>query len=366
MTRALAWDFSSAGAFPQLDGFLRKIRKLPEARSILLRRQFIPLRLAFYADLWRTSAAAIGAVAEPTPDGRYRISRAGKSFLIGAKDVRLDRSQEPMLADKANTHAVFRRHGLAVPGHLLFRMQDISEAEAFLNGQTGAVVVKPADGTGAGRGVTTGLRSVEDLRAAASYAAKYNPHLLVEQQIAGQSHRLLFLDGEFLDAVRRDPPTLVADGVSTIRTLVRRENRNRLHTSPVTALSPLVIDQDARNTLAAAGFTPHFRPEFGKSFTVKLASNENAAAQNHSVRGEVHPETIRHCRELVQDLGLRFCGIDVMTTDISQPLQKTGGAYLEINTPPGIHHHYLVSEPEQAVPIAKILFDSIFERPADI
>jgi len=358
-------DVSSAEAYSQLDGLLRKIRKLPETRSILLRRRFIPLRLAFYADLWQRSAAAIGATAEPASGGGYRICRAGQSFLIGAKDVRLDREQEPALADKARTHAVFRRHGLPVPGHLAFRLQDLSRAEAFFEAQTGPVVVKPADGTGAGRGVTTGIRSATELRAAARYAAKYNPHLLVEQQIAGQSHRLLFLDGEYMDAVRRDPPVLVGDGRSTIKGLVQRENRNRLSASPITALSPLVVDQDARNTLMATGLTPDSRPASGQAVTVKQASNENAAAQNHTMHDIVHPETIRQCRELVQDLGLRFCGIDVMTTDISRTLQQTGGACLEINTPPGIHHHYLVSAPERAVPVAEILFGRLFESPAD-
>src|SRR5690606_8252789 len=38
-------------------------------------------------------------------------------------------------------------------------------------------------------------------------------------------------------------------------------------------------------------------------------------------------------------IGLDICGIDIMTSDISVPLEETGGAVLEVNAGPGFRMH---------------------------
>src|SRR5690554_422767 len=43
-------------------------------------------------------------------------------------------------------------------------------------------------------------------------------------------------------------------------------------------------------------------------------------------------------------IDLDICGIDIMTTDISKPLEETGGAVLEVNAGPGFRMHLAPSE----------------------
>jgi len=38
-------------------------------------------------------------------------------------------------------------------------------------------------------------------------------------------------------------------------------------------------------------------------------------------------------------LGLDICGIDIMAPDVSTPLNKNGGAVLEVNAAPGLRMH---------------------------
>ncbi len=66
--------------------------------------------------------------------------------------------------------------------------------------------------------------------------------------------------------------------------------------------------------------------------------------------------------KLARDLGVRFAGIDLMCSDISVPMSESGGVFNEINTTPGIHHHYLVAEPEKAVPVAELVLDYLFSH----
>ncbi len=38
--------------------------------------------------------------------------------------------------------------------------------------------------------------------------------------------------------------------------------------------------------------------------------------------------------------------------EISRPLSETGGVVNEINTTPGLHHHYLISDRSEIYPVA--------------
>ena len=54
---------------------------------------------------------------------------------------------------------------------------------------------------------------------ATALASRYGKRLLIENQAAGTMYRLLFLDGQLLDTVRRLAARVVGDGRSSIREL---------------------------------------------------------------------------------------------------------------------------------------------------
>jgi len=223
------------------------------------------------------------------------------------------------------------------------------------------VVVKPGEGTGGGRGVTTGIVTSAALKSASRHAAAFHSSLLIEEHLTGSSFRLLFLDGKFLDAVRRDPPILVGDGKSTIKRLANGENQRRRTRRPISALSALIIDRESRNTLAARGKSPHSVPNAGEAVPVKIAVNENGASQNHIVRDQVNDEIIDTAGRIVRDLGIRFAGLDVTADDISAPLAQSGAIFNEINVNPGLHYHYLVANPEKSAGVAARILEQLFE-----
>ncbi|MHA1559910.1 MAG: hypothetical protein ACTSWI_04470, partial [Alphaproteobacteria bacterium] len=112
--------------------------------------------------------------------------------------------------------------------------------------------------------------------------------------------------------------------------------------------------------LRSEGLTPRSRPAKGELVQIKRAINENSAAQNHSVLAEVHPATTELGARVIGNLGLRFAGLDIICKDISAPLDERNGSIGEINTQPGIHHHYLIAEPEKRVPVAELLLGEMF------
>jgi cyanophycin synthetase len=343
--------------------WLRTRRRLTDVRGILERRRFRALRGRFYDTLWREAASSAGADVTRLANGLLQIRRGSLATFVDQSDVMLDSAiTARLLLDKAITYQWLAAKGLRTPRSIAFDLDTIHLAEGFMARQPGPVVIKPADGTGCGHGVTTHVSTHDALRNAALHAAAFHARLLAEEQLAGSSYRLLFLDGDFIDAVRRDPPVLTGDGHSSIRQLAQRENDRRREGEVITALSPLIVDRECSNTLARRGLDPGSVPRSGEQVQVKLAVNENAARENHVVREEVHPEILETCRRIALDFGLGFAGFDVIAEDISRPPEQGGTVFTEINIAPGIHHHYLVAEPDRRAEVAQILLDRMFTR----
>ena len=341
--------------------WLRGKRGFNDFRGIVERRRFRQVRSRFYESLWRDAAAEVGAEVTSLPGGLLQVRRGDLATFVDKSDLMLDSAiLDRVLLNKGLTYSWLAAKGLRTPRSARFSLESLGVAERFLAENGGAVVVKPIDGTGCGHGVTTRITDEAGLRAAAEHAAAFHPGLLVEEQLGGASYRLLYLDGRFLDAVRRDPPVVTGDGQASIRQLVQDENDRRRACDPITALSPLVLDLESRNTLSAAGLTAASVPEAGDRVQVKLAVNENGAAENHVVRDEVHPDIVHAGERIVRDFGIGFAGLDLMSEDISLPPEDGSTVFAEINAGAGIHHHYLVAEPERRVNVAPRILNHIF------
>jgi cyanophycin synthetase len=244
------------------------------------------------------------------------------------------------LQDKPLTYRIMEAQGLPTPRHAPFSLKDMSRAVAFLNHTERYCVVKPANGTGGGRGITTGIRQVSHLARAAAAAAVYADELLIEQQIEGENYRLLFLDGELLDAFVRRPPSVVADGQSTVARLVRQANDERLRHGADLSQVLVAVDLDMRRTLARQGLSLSSVPPAGQRVILKTVINENCGADNSTVTHLLCRSIVEDAAAAVRALRVRLAGVDIITRDPSVPLRQSGGVFLEVNAPPNYYYHY--------------------------
>ena len=210
---------------------------LANVPALLRRMKFKTLRRSYYQAFWAHAARDIGAIMTPITDGFCRIRHGDLETLVRDGEVMLDSHLTlEVMGNKPLVYQLMSERGLPTPDHCVYDMCKLDQAISFLEGQSGPVVVKPAYGTGGGHGVTTGIRTTSELKTASRLAARLCPDLIIEAQIDGHSYRLLYLDGVFIDAVRRDPPVIHGDGKKTIRQLVARENQKRLTGGTVTCL----------------------------------------------------------------------------------------------------------------------------------
>lgn len=225
-----------------------------DVRTLLIRLRFSKLRKSYYRDLWETAAKNIDAQFEPADNGYHQIARDGLMTIVNQTRVRLNDSlAELILIDKGLTQRLLSRSNHPIPKHQELNFDDLQGAIRFLQQSSKAVVLKPASGTGGGKGVTTNIRDEATLRRAFNRAARYCEKVLIEEHIEGGCYRLTYLGGEFIDAVRRGPPSITGDGHSTIAQLVKLENRRRLETLPASSLQAVLIDADCRNCLRQQG-----------------------------------------------------------------------------------------------------------------
>ena len=329
------------------------------------RRQEPQLRAhrgSVYEALWREAADALGASVRPASSGLLEIRLEGRTTWVYQQEVALDPAVTIRASlEKSLAHELLTKAGIPVPDHVLCDVRRPGPALRFLHEHPDGVVVKPAGGTGGGIGTTAGVRTDLELRRAVLLASRKAQQVLVEALVPGDVHRLLFLDGQLLDVIRREAPHVTGDGTSSIRALIARENDRRLRARGQEGAALLTTTLDCVFTLAHAGLDLDSVPEAGRRVRVKATTNQTGPGDCHTVRTPVAPGVLRQITAAVAATGLRLAGADLMTTDPTQPLERTGGAVIEVNGNPGLHHHYHVADRAGATRVCVPVLRRVFE-----
>ena len=239
---------------------------------------------AFHERLWHEAADDVGASCEVLGSGIVELEFGGVRTRVFENVTEIDGPVTlAVLHNKPLTHRILAGAGLPVPRHACFTLKRVEPAVRFLDSLGGDAVVKPAAGTGGGRGVTTGVQTRSHLARAAAHAAVYCDELMIEQQFTGENYRLLYLDGELVDAFLRKAPSVIADGRSTVAQLVHRANEERERVGVGQSQTLLTLDLDMKRTLARQGLSLRSVPPAGTVVMLKTVVNENRGAENVTV-----------------------------------------------------------------------------------
>ena len=366
--RALAWRLASRA--PSLFARLDLLRSTGARGAWRLRRDLrrwerlepAPRDLT-YRRLWEDAARETGAEVEVLSPQLLEIRRNGVSTRVQHQVVALDDPVTLATAlDKALVHRLLTSRSLPVPDYVEIGRREIEPALAFL-AEHSPCVVKPAEGTAGGLGVTGSVTSARDLRRAVLAAGRYDDRVLIEAQIPGHLYRLLFLDGRLIDVVRRHPPRVTGDGRSSVRELVAQENDRRVAADDASAMWPLRIDLDCVLALERLGVGLDDVVPEGVTMAIKTATSENCTQDNETVTTAPAPELVSEAAAAAQALGLRLAGLDVITPDLSRPLVAAGGAIVEVNGTPGLSHHYHVADAQRATRVAVPILETLLREP---
>lgn len=249
--------------------------------------------------------------------------------------------------DKAFSKRIFRELGAPVAASAVVRDErDLARAAELIGFPCAA---KPLIGARS-VGVTTYVRSLEDLRAAFGVASKASPAgVMIEQHIEGEIIRINVMRGTLWRAIRRNRPSVAADGRSTVAELLAELNRSRQDSGVV---HPLVRSVPADEELLAAlrdqGLGPDDIPAAGRTVRLRNIPLLTTGARYDDVTGVLHPETRDMAEALARYFGIQVCGLDFITADPTQSCHRQG-AFLEINSVPSLRNSIAAGVPEDEV-----------------
>ncbi|WP_010586081.1 cyanophycin synthetase [Schlesneria paludicola] len=265
---------------------------------------------------------------------------------------------ESIAQDKQLTKTMLAAAGIPVPeGREVESPEDAWNAAQAIEGP---VVVKPVDGNH-GRGVCMNLTDEQQIKVAYGEALKEGSGVIVERFASGAEHRLLVVGKKLIAAAAGDAVSVIGDGQHTIRELIELQvnsdpRRGDDETKPLDTLkiTPLTMIE-----LEHQGFTPDSVPPADVKVIVRRIDN-----LSRDVTDIVHPTVAEHVVLAAQVVGLDIAGIDLVTQDISRPLEEQGGVIVEVNAGPGLLMH-LKPEVGSPRPVGEAIVDHLFPDPND-
>ncbi len=276
--------------------------------------------------------------------GFFRLSYGGRSVACRESLSEFTSAVAMSICDdKATTRRIVKRAGVAVPDQILAGSAD--DVAAFL-ARHGSVVVKPARGE-QGKGIAIGLSSLDEVMAAIEVARTFSNDVLIEECVSGQDLRLVVIDYKVVAAALRRPAEVMGNGRDTIRELI--DNQSRRRAAATGGESRIVIDDEVRRCLQAAGHDLEDVLAEGRTLAVRRTANLHTGGTIHDVTGQTHSVLIQAAITAARAIEIPVTGIDLMVEDP----RKQGYRFIEANERPGLANH----EPQ---PTAERFVDFLF------
>lgn len=259
--------------------------------------------------------------------------------------------------DKEETKNLLEAAEIPVPkGRIVYTEEGL---QAAIESIKYPIVTKPVDGNH-GKGATTNITNYEDALKGFEAAKKYGRAIIVERYITGLDHRVLVINYKFVAAAIRKPAAVMGDGKHTIQELIDITNLDpRRGFGHEKTLTSIKIDTFTMDMLAQKNLSLESVLPAGEELWLKPTANLSTGGTATDVTDYVHPDNIFMCERIARIIGLDICGIDIMAESLSEPVQKNGGAILEVNAAPGFRMHI---DPAEGLPrnVAEPVIDMLY------
>ncbi len=279
------------------------------------------------------------------PRGYFTLTLGGRSIVCRESLSEMTSAVAmSRCSDKALTRNLLAQAQIKVPSQKTLDPQ-CSGAEAFLQ-EHSRVVVKPAEGE-QGNAVAVDLRSVEEIRQAAAFAAKFCDTVLIEQFVEGEDLRIIIINGQLVAAAVRKPPAIIGTGSHTVRQLIEKLSRRRA--SATNGESSIPLDEETERCVRLAGYAMESILPDGVPVTVRKTANLHTGGTIHDVTEAIHPALAEAAILGAATLKIPVVGFDLIVPSI----EHSDYVIIEANERPGLANH----EPQ---PTAERFIDFLF------
>jgi len=263
--------------------------------------------------------------------GFFRLSHGGRSIHCRESLSEMTSGVAMSICDdKAAPRRTVAKAGLSVPEQIAADADD-ETLEAFL-AKHQKLVVKPARGE-QGRGISVGVTTMKDLRAAIKQAREVCNQVLLEACFEGEDLRLVIIDYKLVAAAVRRPPRVIGDGKSTIRRLIEVQSRRRM--AATGGESRIPVDAETKRCLEQQGLILDDVLTDRREITVRKAANLHTGGTIHDVTTIVEPTLVDAACKAARAIDIPVVGIDFMVKSPETPEY----VFIEANERPGLANH---------------------------
>lgn len=264
--------------------------------------------------------------------------------------------------DKEWTKQVLDDAGVPVPrGQVCYSFEEARSAADWIGWP---VVTKPLSGNH-GRGVTTNITSIEDLKSGYEAAHARHETVIVERYIKGEDHRMLVIGGKLVAAARRRPAHVTGDGTNTIQQLIELENTDpRRGVGHENLLTQIHVDEQTHRMLEQAGYTLDTVLAKGEIAYLKSTANLSTGGTATDLTDDVHPEVRFTMERVARLVGLDVIGIDLLAENLVVPLDQQSAGIVEVNAGPGFRMHMSPTHGTPR-PVGEHVVDMLFPDPTN-
>ena len=236
--------------------------------------------------------------------------------------------------NKITTNALLKLHGIPAPESFFISSVDSAKKIATRIGYP--VVIKPMN-TERGVGVSVNLRNDDEVERAFNNAQKFSKNILVEKFFLGRDYRILIVDQKVVWAVERSRPSVVGDGVKSVKELVDDLNHDpKRGLSAAHPLRQVDIDEDLQRCIASQNAKLETILNKEQVLRLRDVANVSKGATPIEVLGQVHSDNISLTLRVAKALNLDVAGIDFIIPDISISWKTQVSVICEVNAQPQI------------------------------
>ncbi|MEA5551455.1 acetate--CoA ligase family protein [Anabaena cylindrica UHCC 0172] len=194
-------------------------------------------------------------------------------------------------------------------------------------------------------GVTPDVQNAKELKSAYNKAILAIPkeesqRIIVEKSISGNNFRLLCVNRKFVAATELIPASVVGDGYSTIRELIKRENRHpKRRDTPTSPMSKILINEGMELYLNEQRLGLDSIVKSDRTIYLSKVANISSGGISINVTNTIHPDNIILAQDIAQNFRLTCLGIDIIAKNISKSWKSGNFTILKINAAPGILMH---------------------------
>lgn len=207
------------------------------------------------------------------------------------------------------------------------------------------VIVKP-NALSQGAGVCKVYNKREFQQAVRSFSER-DRVFLVQRVVEGKDYRIVVLDDEVISAYERIPLSVVGDAASSVKKLLEKRQQHFGRTGRDTVIK--MADFRIANCLQRQSLSIDYVPRAGERITLLDNANLSSGGDAVDVTRSMHVSFRHLATKLTSDMGLRFCGVDLIIVNgtIEQPCNKY--CILEVNAAPGLDHYADIGKQQKKV-----------------